>query len=115
MLLSARETARNLLAMRLYAGQHSDVKWVWITPSPVDEIRIANSWFWQALQTRCANRDIEAIAEFVRHQADPVVDLSTNFDPALSPTLLLDDGLHPSLAGHERIVRGLLKPLSEKG
>ena len=61
------------------------------------------------------NDDLRAVVELVRSQQDPVVDLWAAFGEPADPALLLDDGLHPSLAGQTRIVREVLKSLARQG
>ncbi|MES2257983.1 MAG: SGNH/GDSL hydrolase family protein [Pseudomonadota bacterium] len=108
-LVSQGETARNLDAMRACAP---GVRWVWMTPPGVHEEEMQGHWFWQALGTRCANTDLAALAAHMLARAEPVVDLQAAFGSPPGRHLLLDDGLHPSLAGQQCIVKALLARLA---
>jgi len=108
-LVSIEETEKNLRMLRNFAATQSSAKWVWMTPSRVMVERIAAHPFLAPRQLMWLNEDLEAIADVVRGQPDPVVDLQ----PLLGdPDLLLPDGLHPSIAGQKVIVRALLERLS---
>ena len=112
-LVSLEETRLNLDMLRNYAATQTQARWVWMTPTPVIEEQITSHWFLGPLQLAWANADLDAVAEYVRGQADPVVDLQAAFGDAPDPCLLLSDGLHPALAGQKVIVRALLRTLAE--
>ena len=108
-LVSIEETEKNLLMLRNFAATQSSAKWVWMTPGRVLEKHIAAHPFLAPRQLMWLNEDLDAIADLVRSQPDPVVDLQPLFG---DPDLLLPDGLHPSIAGQKVIVRALLEKLS---
>jgi acyl-CoA thioesterase I len=58
------------------------------------------------------NEDIDAAVEAVRRQPDPVVDLQKALGLPVNSDYMLDDGLHPSLAGQKAIVRALVERLT---
>ena len=64
------------------------------------------------MQLGWRNDDLAAVAEAVRRQPDPVVDLYALFGVPANPGWLLPDGLHPSLAGQKAIVTALIERLS---
>jgi lysophospholipase L1-like esterase len=110
-LVSPAETVRNLDAMHASAVHGGCERWVWMTPPGVDEARVAAHPFWQALGTRCAQADVAELAAWIRKRREPVVDIFADFGASQQQHLLLEDGLHPSLAGHQRIVVALLRTL----
>ncbi|MDA0745607.1 MAG: GDSL-type esterase/lipase family protein [bacterium] len=110
-LVSLEETEKNLTMLRNFAQTQTSAKWIWMTPTTVIENQIANHWFLSLMQMQFLNTDLAAIANVVRQQPDPVVDLQTAFGHPANPELLLEDGLHPSLLGHQAIVRALVSRL----
>ena len=110
--VSPAETEKNLALMRHYAVQHTSAQWVWITPWLTIPEKIAAHWFLGTLQIAFMNQDMHAVADAVRRQPDPVLDLHKVLGSEANPDLLLDDGLHPSLAGQKRIVRALVELLT---
>jgi len=110
-LVSLEETERNLVALREFAATETAANWVWLTPPPVVEERIAEHWFLGAMELAWRNHDLRAVAAAIRRQPDAVVDLQPVFGSPPDPALLLPDGLHPSLAGQSAIVRALLHHL----
>lgn len=112
-LVSIAETAQNLAMLRSFAAtQAAQAHWVWMTPAPVIEEQIAVDWFLAPMQVMWRNSDLAAIAEIVRRQGDPYVDLQAAFGWPARPELLLSDGLHPSLEGQKTIVRALVERLA---
>jgi acyl-CoA thioesterase-1 len=111
-LVSPAETARNLAALRHYAAAQSRARWVWMTPPTVVEGRTYEHWFLGPMQIGWLNADLHAVAEQVRRVPDWVVDLQSAFGNPVDPHLLLDDGLHPSLAGQKLILRSLVAVLA---
>ena len=99
MLVSHAETARNLGVLRRVRQPV-----VWITPPPVSEAWIAGAEELIEADVAWRGRDVTAKAELVRRLPDPVVDLW----PAWTADLLLDDGLHPNLAGQRRILEAVV-------
>jgi lysophospholipase L1-like esterase len=100
MLVSHRETARNLDALR---GRFRDTPVAWITPPPVAPARIARDALLREGDVTWRLADVAAKRRIVRARPEPVVDVW----PAFTPELLLADGLHPSLAGHVAILRAV--------
>jgi hypothetical protein len=81
----------------------------------VIEKQIASHWFLSAFEMRWRNLDLAAIARAVvdvahRHN-DPVVDMWAAFGLPPEGSLLLPDGLHPSLEGQKAIVSALVNTL----
>jgi lysophospholipase L1-like esterase len=59
-----------------------------------------------------SNQALRALADLVRQQPDPVVDLQALFGDPPQRALLIEDGVHPSLAGQMAIARALVERLS---
>jgi lysophospholipase L1-like esterase len=111
-LVSPEETARNLLELRDLAAAESEASWVWLTPPTCDEAVIAASPFYAAAEMQLRNDDLITIADAIRRQPEPVVDLVALFGRPPAAELLLADGLHPSLAGQQAIARALVERLT---
>ena len=112
-LVSIDATERNLAALRQFGATQTSARWLWITPATVLEEQIAGDAFLSSLQLMWRNADLAPVAEAVRRQPDPHVDLQRLFGQPPDPALLLPDGLHPSLAGQKVIVRAVVERLSE--
>jgi acyl-CoA thioesterase-1 len=113
-LVSPDETALNLAELRhLAANESARTEWAWITLPPCDEELVAASPFMAQGEISVRNDDIVAVADYVRDQPEPVVDLVDLFGIPPASELMMDDGLHPSLAGQQAIVRTLVERLTE--
>lgn len=110
--VSLGETLRNLKSFTDYAARHTEAQWLWMTPVPVVEQRIAGHWFWTPMQTLWARRDVEAIGEAMLKLGHPVVDLRPVFAGEDGAGLILDDGVHPTLRGQQQILRALVAKLA---
>jgi lysophospholipase L1-like esterase len=111
-LVSLEETMKNLVMLRRFAATETAAQWVWMTPAGVIPEKIAAHWFLGAFEMMWRNEDLTAVADVVRGQADPVVDLQEVFGCPPNADLLLPDGLHPSLAGQKAITRALVAKLA---
>lgn len=111
-LVSLEETAKNLKMLRHLITSQTQARWVWMTPPTVIEAQIKADWALAPLQERWFNQDLAKVSAVVRQFSDPVVDLQTIFGIPANQDLLLADGLHPSLAGHQAIVSALVEKLS---
>jgi acyl-CoA thioesterase-1 len=109
--VSREETEKNLLAMRQAAAALTHARWVWFTPpSFIPELVLAH-WYQGTFEMFTRNEDVQAIAQFIARQPDPLVDLQAVFGQPAKRELLMDDGLHPNLEGHKAIVRALVRVL----
>jgi len=111
-LVSIEETQRNLAALRDFARARTSAGWTWITPPPTIEHLIQSHWYLSHYEMMWRNADLGAIADSVRSQSDPVVDLWPVFGHPAQPGLLLADGLHPSLAGQRATAVALVRKLA---
>ncbi|MQY05634.1 SGNH/GDSL hydrolase family protein [Actinomadura macrotermitis] len=111
-LVGAHETLRNLGLLRTLAPV-ADARWVWMTPHPVDERRIAAHPSFGHTGSAWRNDDIAAVAEGIRRRPEPVVDLAGAFRPGDDPLLLGPDGLHPTPAGQRAVLAALVRALAD--
>ena len=107
---SIDETERVLRAIRDVAGE---TRWMWLTPPPVDEERIAAFVPFSRGLATWRNEDIVALGDRIRSFAEPVVDLRETFGVPPKPELQGPDGLHPSLAGQKAAARAVIERVSE--
>ena len=112
-LVSHDETEANLHMIRNFAEEQTRANRIWMTPTPVMEDRIAASPFFATQQLMWRNEDLEEIANIVRGNDDPVVDLQDVIRDPVDPELLLPDGLNPSLEGQRTIAAALVERLAE--
>jgi acyl-CoA thioesterase I len=104
LLVSPEESARNLAAI---AAWLRPVRLLWITPPPVDEAALARAVGSRPFAVRDA--DVRAVAAAIRALGDPVVDLHEVF--AGRAGLLMEDGVHPTLAGQTAIAAAVAAAL----
>lgn len=104
-LVSHEETARNLADMRRRAMEACRAHRLWITPPAVIEEKVAAHGGLSRFGVRFRNADVARVAEAIRGLGDPVIDVFSTLGIPPAPALLMDDGLHLSLAGQMRIAR----------
>ena len=112
-LVSLEETELNLRVLRNFAATQTQARWVWMTPPPVIESKITEHWYLGSQQVSWSNQDVLAVANMMRRSGDLVADVHAAFGDPVDPALLLDDGIHPSLAGQQLILRTLVASLAE--
>lgn len=114
LLVSSAETRRNLYELRTRALPNDDAKWVWLTPTPVDEERVARFPFFTSAGIGWKNEDLDQLSQELPSRNDVVIDSSTavRLDDSSS---LSDDGLHPSVATHETLATKVLEELTKEG
>ena len=83
-----------------------------MTPATTNEDQITRHWFLGPMRMVWSNAGLAAVADVIRAQPDPVVDLHTLFGLPPNPAWLLDDGLHPALEGQKAILRALVERIS---
>jgi acyl-CoA thioesterase I len=111
--VSLDETTTNLAELRHLATTESTANWAWITSPPCDEALFAASPFATQFELSLRNADIVPIADYVRDQPEPVVDLIALIGDPPTRELMLEDGIHPSLAGQQATARALVERLTE--
>lgn len=110
------ETARNLAEFRSRILRETQARCVWITPVPVDPDRVSRHWALSRFGVRFRPDDITRVAAAMRDMralGDPVVDLHALFDAGTVHELLMDDGVHFTLAGQRRLAFEIVRAWSE--
>ena len=108
-LVDRGETARNLAAVRSRASHETKARCLWITPPAVDEDRVATHWGLSRFGVRFRNEDVANVACAVREFGGPTIDLFSILGSPPPADLLMDDGLHFTLAGQKRIALEVLR------
>ncbi|WP_131738229.1 SGNH/GDSL hydrolase family protein [Actinomadura roseirufa] len=109
-LVSLSETERNLRALRDLAGRRGPLRWTWLTPSAVDEARVAEYTHFQRAGLSWANEDIDAVAEFLLREPEPTVD--TRSLPHSGDDPHLPDGVHLTLEGQRDVAVAVVQALA---
>ena len=107
MLLSHRETARNVRLLRGVV-RRAGLRCAWLTPPPFMPDRVAADAAMRERGVSWSLADVATKAAIVRAQRSGVIDLWPAFGEPVDGDLLLADGLHPSLAGQQAILSALL-------
>lgn len=108
-LVHAEETARNLAELRQRVARETDARCLWITPPAVDEAKVAGHWGLSSFGVRFRNEDLARVAAHVRATDGPVVDLAATLGTPPAAELLMDDGLHLTVAGQQRVAGEVLR------
>jgi acyl-CoA thioesterase-1 len=111
-LVSLTETERNLRALHDLAIQHTGARWVWLTPTTVDETRVAAYQPFQRAGITWTNSDINAIGQILTAHPEPTLDTRPILAPQTADQFHLDDGLHLSLAGQQAVAAALVHTLT---
>jgi acyl-CoA thioesterase I len=106
------ESIANLVELRRVAAELTGARWVWMTPTPVREDRVAEFPAFRHGQSTWRNTDLLALAEAVGRFDEPVVDVVAAFGVPSDDDLLGPDGVHPTLAGQTAIVTALVDHLT---
>lgn len=109
--ISLSESVANLRQLRHIAAARTDAAWVWLTPVPVVEERVAAFPAFRFGESTWRNSDISALAAAIREFDEPVVDLEAAFGVPAAPDLQGPDGLHASIAGQAAIVTAVVDRL----
>src|SRR5215471_3054975 len=102
-LVDHQETVRNLRELHQRASHETKARCLWITPPSVDEERVSNHRGLARFGVRFRNEDVARVAAAVRDIGAPTVDLFSILGTPPAPELLMDDGLHLTLAGQKRL------------
>lgn len=116
-LVSREETLRNLSALRALAAPDARTRWVWITPTPVDEAASGAFPFFRPAGISWANDDISALGAALGALPDAVVESAPAVATARAggDDAFIDDGVHPSLRTHEELAARVLDALAVSG
>ena len=97
------ETARNLAELRSRVISETGARCLWITPVAVNESQVSTHWALSHFGVRFRNEDIAQVATAMRGLGDPVVDLFQRLDASSRNELLMEDGLHFTQTGQQRV------------
>ncbi|MDN5854780.1 MAG: GDSL-type esterase/lipase family protein, partial [Actinomycetia bacterium] len=106
--VSPRETLDNMRELHRIATLDGVRSWIWVTPAPVVEHRVAQYPPFRIGQSSWRNDDITALAGRMGEFAEPVVDLTRVFGVPADPALQGPDGVHPTIDGQAAIARAVL-------
>jgi lysophospholipase L1-like esterase len=107
------ETARNFAELRSRLAKESKARRIWLTPVAVNEGRLPNHWALARFGVRFLNADIAKVAAAMRQLGDPVIDLFQQVDTSSLDALLMDDGLHFTEVGQQRMALEVLRAWSD--
>jgi lysophospholipase L1-like esterase len=106
------ETARNFSELQSRITNETKARCLWITPVAVNESQVSNHWAWSRFGVRYRNEDIARVAAAMHSLGSPVIDLFERLDASLNE-LLMDDGLHFTQAGQQRIALEIVRSWCE--
>ncbi|WP_431970447.1 SGNH/GDSL hydrolase family protein [Nocardia sp. bgisy134] len=107
--VSAAETARNVELLR---GQARDSRWVWLTPTAVDEQLLAEFAPFRMSGISWRVKDHEETAAALLERPEATIDTLAVTRPTPEQSLFEPDGVHLTLAGQVAVVRVALAGLS---
>lgn len=108
-LVDHQETARNLRELHQRAAHETRARCLWITPPAVNEERVSSHWGLSRFGVRFRNDDVARVATSLREMDAPTVDLFSILGNPPPPELLMDDGLHLTLAGQKRLALEVIR------
>lgn len=111
MLVSQGETLRNLAEIRRLSLPDGKGTWVWVTPTLVDESRIASFPHFAAAGITWTNADLDDLTKRLPTGSDVVVNGSAVASEA-APNAFGEDGIHPTITTHEVLCTQILQALT---
>lgn len=112
--VSAQETESNLRELFARVAHETKAQCLWMSPPPVNEELVKSHWGLSRFGVRFRNEDVARIAESLRRIGAPLVDLFALFGTPPAPELLMEDGLHLTLAGQKRLALEILRGWSKQ-
>lgn len=107
------ETARNLAELRSRVTSETGARCLWITPVAVNEIQVSKHWALSRFGVHFRNEDVAKVATAMHGLGDPIVDLYQLLDASTLNELLMEDGLHFTQAGQQRIALEIVRSWCE--
>lgn len=108
-LVHHEETAQNLAELRQRASRETKARVLWITPPAVNEAQVAKHWGLARFGVRFRNEDLARVAKLIRDSDEPTVDVFSALGVPPAADLLMDDGLHFTIAGQKRLALEVLR------
>lgn len=112
-LVHHEETARNIAELRKRVSNETTANCVWIAPPAVNEEQVAAHRGLARFGVRFRNEDLARVAKIVREGDEPVIDAFSALGSPPPPDLLMDDGLHFTLAGQKRMALEVIRGWSQ--
>lgn len=112
-LVHPEETARNIAELRHRMSRETRARALWITPPAVDEARVAAHAGLARFGVRLRNEDLARVGAIVRETEEATVDAFATLGAPPPASLLIDDGLHFSVAGQKQLARAVLETWSD--
>ena len=108
-LVHHEETARNVAELRQRVSRETKARCVWITPPAVNEEQVAAHWGLARFGVRFRNEDLARVAKILRDIDGPTIDVFSDLGTPPPADLLMEDGLHFTLAGQKRLALEVIK------
>jgi lysophospholipase L1-like esterase len=108
-LVHHEETARNIAELHQRVSSETKARTVWITPPAVNEQQVAGHWGLNRFGVRFRNEDLARVARMVREIDRSAIDVFSLLGTPPPADLLLEDGLHFTLAGQKRLALEVIK------
>ncbi|MFK2917418.1 SGNH/GDSL hydrolase family protein [Dyella koreensis] len=112
-IVNHEETARNLAELRSRVTSETGARCLWVTPVAVNENQVSKHWALSRFGVSFRNEDIAQVATAMHGFGDPVVDLFQRIGASSLNELLMEDGLHFTLAGHQRVAFEIVRAWCE--
>lgn len=111
--VSVSETIENLNTIRQIIANETSANFIWMTPAPVNEKKIASFPPFKSLKMSLKNDDLLAVGDSLKNKAEMVIDMRNDFGiPAKSEYVQFDGG-HLTIEGQKVIVNALIEKLSK--
>ncbi len=108
-LVHHEETARNIAELRQRVATETKARTIWITPPAANEAKVAAHGGLSRFGVRFRNEDLGRVAEIIRDGDAPVIDAFTLLGSPPPSDVLMDDGLHLTLAGQKRMALEVIR------
>ncbi|MFD9369707.1 SGNH/GDSL hydrolase family protein [Streptomyces sp. NPDC060020] len=106
LLVDLAETRRNLTALRDLTVARTEARWIWLTPTGTDPDRVERYEHFRRAGLSWSDADLDAVADFLLAQPEPVVDTRRAARGHHEP-----DGLHLTPDGQRAVTAALLEAL----
>jgi lysophospholipase L1-like esterase len=114
-LTSPGETHRHLRLYGALVRGLGRARLILLTPPPIDEQRVRRHATFVERHVNWRSNEVVQVADIVRRQQCSVVDVHRAFVGPDLGSYLAADGVHPSVAGQQRILQVLVSALSDEG
>jgi lysophospholipase L1-like esterase len=108
-LVSHEETARNIAELRHRISGETKARAIWITPPAVHEEQVAEHRGLARFGVRFRNEDLARVAKIIRDSDAAAIDVFSSLGTPPPADLLMQDGLHFTVAGQKRLALEVLK------